>query len=83
MQSPDFIVPVATHHDKTAMLESFNQLKTQMINAAEALDLTVTCNSLEMPGLGFLTRLEWLNFFVVHTQRHTRQLKNICEILNS
>lgn len=82
MQSPGSIIPVAIHHDKTATLESFSSIKMQMINAAATLDLTPTCKSFEMPGLGFLTRREWLNFFIVHTKRHTNQLKNICKILN-
>jgi DinB superfamily len=82
MQSPEFILPQANHHDKEAMLESFSILKEQMINAAETLDTTLTCKNFEMPGIGFLTRFEWLHFFVVHTQRHTYQLKNIYAILN-
>jgi hypothetical protein len=81
MQSPDFIVPTKPHHDKAEVLQSFDTLKTHMINAASTLDLTVTCRSFEMPGLGFLTRIEWLNFFVVHTMRHTQQLKNIYQRL--
>jgi DinB superfamily len=83
MQSPEFILPQATHHDKETMLESFSSLKEQMINAAETLDTTLTCKSFEMPGIGFLTRYEWLHFFMVHTQRHTHQLKNIYKALNS
>jgi DinB superfamily len=83
MQSPEFILPQATHHDKEAMLESFSSLKEQMINAAETSDITLTCKNFEMPGIGFLTRFEWLNFFVVHTQRHTHQVKNIYTALNS
>lgn len=82
MKSPEFILPEATEHDKTEILESFSNLKTEMTTAAETLDLTLTCKNFEMPGIGFLTRFEWLNFFVVHTQRHTHQLKKIYESLN-
>ena len=83
MQSPPFILPEATQHDKEAILEQFSNLKTQMIAAAETLDLTLTCKSFEMPGFGFLTRFEWLNFFMVHTKRHTHQLEKIYAVLNS
>lgn len=83
MQSPEFILPVAPQHEKGEILEAFSTMQTQMITAAETLDLTLTCKSFEMPGLGFLTRMEWLNFFTVHTQRHTHQLKNIYKVLNS
>jgi len=82
MQSPPFILPQASHHHKEAILQSFDTLKMQMINAASTLNLTMTCKSFELPGIGFLTRLEWLNFFIVHTQRHTNQLKNIYAVLN-
>ena len=41
------------------------------------LDLSATCLDFEMPGIGALTRLEWLWFYVWHTQRHLRQVKNI------
>lgn len=82
MQSPEFILPGASNHGKAALLQSVDELKTQMINAVNTLDLTLTCNTLEMPGLGFLTRTEWLNFFIVHTQRHTHQLNNIYKAIN-
>ena len=82
-QSPEFILPSSAHHDKAAILHSVDTFKMQMVTAAETLDLTVTCKSFELPGLGFLTRIEWLNFFVVHIQRHTQQLKNIYSVLNA
>jgi DinB superfamily len=82
MQSPPFILPEATQHDKETILESFSNLKSQMITAAETLDLTLTCKSFEMPGIGYLTRFEWLHFFMVHTKRHTHQLGKIFAALN-
>lgn len=82
MQSPEFILPGTPDHDKETLLQSVDELKTQMINAANTLDLTLTCNNFEMPSLGFLTRFEWLIFFIVHTQRHTLQLKNIYKAIN-
>ena len=81
MQSPGFILPQQKHHDKEAILKSFDELKTQTINTAASVDLTLTCKMAEFPGFGYLTTLEWLNFAIVHTQRHTNQLKNIYEAL--
>ena len=82
MKSPDFIIPSASHHDKDSILSTFSKLKMQMIEAVETLDLTLSCKSFELPGSGFLTRMEWLTFFVVHTKRHTHQLRKIYEVMS-
>lgn len=82
MKSPDFILPQEKYHDKQKMLDTFDQIKTQTINAASAMDLTLTCQLAEFPGMGFLTVYEWLNFAIVHTKRHTHQMKGIAKALN-
>lgn len=82
MKSPDFILPQEKYHDKQKMLDTFDQIKMQTINAASAMDLTLTCQLAEFPGMGFLTVYEWLNFAIVHTKRHTQQLQGIAKALN-
>jgi hypothetical protein len=76
MQSPDFILPSAGPHQKESLLRSVEGSKKAMEEALEK-DLTLGCNGVELPGFGKLTRLEWIHFFLAHTQRHTQQLKNI------
>jgi len=83
MQSPDFILPRETIHSKERLLKSFDDARQQMLQIAGTSDLTVTCNSFEMPGLGFLTRMEWLTFYIVHTRRHVHQLNNIRRALEA
>lgn len=82
MKSPDFILPQEKYHDKQKMLATFDQIKTQTTNAVSAIDLTLTCQLAEFPGMGFLTVYEWLNFAIVHTKRHTHQMKGIAKALN-
>lgn len=82
MKSPDLILPQEKYHDKQKMLATFDQIKTQTINAASAMDLSLTCLLAEFPGMGFLTVYEWLNFAIVHTKRHTNQMKGIAKALN-
>ncbi len=75
--SPDFIYPQESYYQKD---ELYNELATTWKNvrqAANTLDLTPTCTDFELPGFGLLTRFEWLNFLVIHTQRHLHQLHNI------
>lgn len=77
LSSPDFIIPAAGMYDKTEMIDKLKIVWTRLGQAVKLLDLSVTCVDAEFPTLGHLTRLEWIVFYVFHTQRHIRQLKNI------
>ena len=77
LQSPDFILPSGGYHDKPEMLKKTKLVWERIGEGIDALDLSVTCTDFEMPTVGHLTRLEWLWFYVWHSQRHLRQLNNI------
>ena len=81
MKSPGFILPGDGPFTKESFLLNFERIKKEMLSTLP-LDLSQLCLAAEMPGFGYLTRTEWLNFFLVHTQRHTHQLKNILDALN-
>jgi hypothetical protein len=78
-ESPGFILPDTGPFQTKALLRELVRIKNE--NAAIALtkDLTHLCLDFEMPGLGHLTRYEWLKFITAHVQRHNYQLKNIGE----
>lgn len=77
MKSPDFILPSDAPKDQAELKEKLMQAFTVLRQVAKNADLTAMCMDFEMPTLGFMTRLELINFAIVHTQRHIRQLKNI------
>ncbi|MRG48145.1 DinB family protein [Chitinophaga sp. SYP-B3965] len=81
MKSPDFILPSNGPHDKERLTNKLSKIWEDIAEAAETLDLTKTCLDFELPGAGHLTRLEWLNFMIAHTKRHTHQLNNISKAL--
>jgi len=81
MKSPDFILPGNESHTKNELLPAIDKLKKEILGLTD-LDLSVLCLGFELPGFGKFTRLEWIHFFLAHTQRHTHQLKNIYSILN-
>ncbi|SIO17781.1 DinB family protein [Chitinophaga niabensis] len=83
MKSPDFIIPSDGPHVKQEVRGQLEKIWEEIEEAASTLDLTKTCLDFELPGAGHLTRLEWLNFMVVHTKRHTHQLKNIYKALTA
>ncbi len=80
--SPKEIYPEDSIYDYSELLENLKQIRLGTLNAATGLDLTKTCVSYELPGYGFLTRLEAIYFVIYHTQRHIHQLKNIYSGLN-
>lgn len=82
MQSPDFILPSAEPKDKTTFLQALKDTWTGIEKAARTEELEVTCLDFEMPTVGTLTRIEWISFAVVHTQRHIHQLKKIAAIMD-
>lgn len=83
MTSPDFIEPRETVHDKNVLLASLTGKFDELINASETMNLQEECLNFEVPGMGKFTRMEWIYFQMVHTQRHLRQLKNIINVLHT
>ena len=79
--SPEFIDPPEKEYDKMQQLDELKRIKAGLCKSIETLDLTRTCSSFELPGMGSLTRLEALYFVTYHSQRHTKQLDNIYDKL--
>lgn len=77
MKSPDFILPSDAAKDQGELKEKLIRAFKVLREVAKSADLNEMCMDFEMPTLGFMTRLELINFAIVHTQRHVRQLKNI------
>jgi hypothetical protein len=78
-ESPEFIVPDNGPFDIASQLKQLEQVKIKNANIAREKELDHLCLDFEMPGLGHLTRYEWLKFIVAHTKRHAYQLKNIAK----
>jgi hypothetical protein len=76
-QSPDFIIPSSAPLNKNELLSRLRIITSEIVAFAKNRDLSLTCTDFELPGMGTLTRSEWLHFIVYHTQRHLHQLRNI------
>ena len=83
MKNPDFNTPTHTKHNRENVISLLQKMESRIIKAAKTFDLTETCLDFQMPQSGTLTRMEWIYFSIFHTQRHTRQLKNIHQKLES
>lgn len=78
LPSPEFIIPENKTYDKEDLITRFKTGREQIGKAIKSLDLIPTCS---LPILGNPTRMELIAFIIFHTQRHTNQVKNICEKL--
>ncbi len=80
-KAPEFIIPVEATHNKAEQLSLLTAKFDRLIAAVDAFDLTEECTDFSVPGFGNFTRMEWIAFHMIHTQRHIEQLKNIAEKL--
>ncbi|WP_298739682.1 DinB family protein [uncultured Chitinophaga sp.] len=78
-KAPEVLEPENVEYVKENLLSELEITAAAIRKGIQTLDLSVTCLDWEMPQTGYLTRLEWVSFYTVHTQRHTRQLQNIFE----
>ncbi|MCF2490663.1 DinB family protein [Dyadobacter sp. CY347] len=77
LKAPDFNVPSDGPHNKAELIDAFAKEREEIRKVAAEQDLRLTANAFEFPGIGTLTRWEWLNFVVCHSKRHIYQLTNI------
>jgi uncharacterized protein YndB with AHSA1/START domain len=76
-QAPDETRPAQKAYDKTELEKEISAILDKLITAAKTLDQDELVTVYELPKMGQMTRFEFLLFALYHTQRHTRQLKNI------
>lgn len=82
-KSPGFIEPTEEVHDKNVLLDSLSGKFDALINAAGTMNLQEECLDFEVPGMGKFSRMEWISFYMIHTQRHLHQLRKIINALGS
>ncbi|UEG53598.1 DinB family protein [Mucilaginibacter daejeonensis] len=77
-----YTTPEATRPSNRPMAQGsimieLDDITRSIIKAAQACDPAEECLEIEFPGLGLLTRLEWMYAVTYHTQRHIHQLQKI------
>ncbi|TDO21668.1 DinB family protein [Pedobacter duraquae] len=82
MDAPESLVPENILYEPAVLLQKVQHIYAGLRFVIENLDLTKTCVECELPGYGFLTRMEAVYFIVCHTKRHNYQLENIIRLLS-
>lgn len=77
MDAPVFLKPEKKEYNKNALNIELLKLESELLDCAEKYDLTLTCLDFQVPGFDKFTMYEWIDFALVHTQRHTHQLNSI------
>jgi hypothetical protein len=76
-KSPEFILPDDQPKSKSELLSSLRRIKEKNLKIMEEKDLSQICLDFDLPGIGHLTRYEWLWFIQMHLKRHSFQLRNM------
>lgn len=83
MESPEGILPSNGSIEKVWLLASLKRRTSELKEVIREKDLTEVCLDFIIPEYGEFTRLEWVHFNIVHTQRHIHQLKTIIKKVNA
>lgn len=82
MDSPGFLKPEKKEYSKNSLTIKILTIESDLLKASDTYDLKLTCLDFQVPGFENFTVFEWINFGLIHTQRHTNQLHNILKYLN-
>lgn len=81
MDAPVFLQPEKKEYSKNALNMKLLKIESELLDSASKYDLTLTCLDFQVPGFDKFTMYEWIDFALVHTQRHTHQLNNIFQYI--
>lgn len=75
------LLPDERFISRAEMRNDLTETEQLLLGDIRGLDLSLICQAMEFPGVGYLTRFELLSFAAFHVIRHTRQIQNIYKLL--
>ncbi|HET8864381.1 MAG TPA: DinB family protein [Gracilimonas sp.] len=82
MKASGVILPTEGEKSKEDLIFKFHENRKKIAELSQELDPGELCLAFKHPVYGFLTRLEWVHFNIIHTRRHIKQIKRILSQLN-
>lgn len=82
MKASGIILPEKGEKPKETLISKFRKNRLEIAKLTGELNLEALCLSFKHPIYGYLTRLEWVHFNIIHTQRHMRQIERIKSQIN-
>ncbi len=71
------LVPGSPPHNLKILMETLQKQKEQQIGIIKTKELEEFVATLEFPGIGHLSRYEWIHMMVEHGQKHRGQIHTI------
>jgi len=75
--SPEPLRPDTEPRSVKILLEELSRVRVKDLTIIDKTDISAVCLDFELPGIGYLTRFEWLWFIEMHLKRHQFQLANM------
>lgn len=82
LQAFGVVLPTEGDKTKDELIQKFKASRAQVSELIETQNLDEICMRFEHPLFGHMTRWEWINFNIVHTERHMLQIKQLLENLS-
>lgn len=71
------IIPRGEITNKKQLIEQFEAIRQKMNDIIEKEDLSLTVSGFAHPLFGTMTRLEWVYFNMIHSERHIQQVERL------
>lgn len=81
MTASGVILPTSGEKSKQELVATFRKNRERIAQLLDEYPPEELCLKFKHPIFGHLTRMEWVHFNIIHTQRHMRQLARIKEQL--
>ncbi|MEO6902067.1 MAG: DinB family protein [Bacteroidia bacterium] len=75
--APDYVVPKGIFKTGHDLKKQFNDVINNIITQLDKTDLTKDTQTIKHFRLGEMTKTDWVNFMIAHTNRHLLQIEEI------
>ena len=82
ISAPDPIVPLGKVKEQQLLITKIIAARKDIHQFIQTSDLSAICLGFIHKGFGPMTRLEWIEFLIVHSQRHFHQYQRIANTLH-
>ncbi|HMP92126.1 MAG TPA: DinB family protein [Phnomibacter sp.] len=83
MEAPPALQASTGFIAQAPLVARLRAIVAKMVTFFRIADLSLLCVDRPVGKLGYLTRLEWLYLYTVHTERHSHQVKQMVAIISS
>lgn len=83
ISAPDPIVPLGKVKDQQILITKIIAARKEIHALIQTADLSPVCLGFIHKGFGPMTRLEWIEFLMIHSERHFHQYQRILNTLHT